>query len=371
MTRQFWIRAAVCCGLCAALLCGCTAAPSRSTVTPQDPLTGEQPAAPGQRVVAVSIANDPAAGLQCGISTASVVLEALTVQDTPTRLCLVYPSIEQVPQVGPVRSARDQHLQCAMPLNSIIVHIGTSIYAENLLNQYQYATVNGMYQGSTSFWFDEARKAAGFENWHCWYTDAALIAAGMEKLGLSGTGASQALFDFVAHDAQPVVPAQGDAADVAFSFSDSGAVTLTYDAAASKYLKTAYGAPHVDESTGAQLAFDNVMVLFTDVKLKNPDDPNNNVMDFAMGSGTGYYCYGGKFRAVTWEKGNPEDPLRLKDENGAALQVNVGKSYVAIVGKDREGTLLFGGVSPTGVIGGEGASSDAQSGAAASAEPEL
>ena len=39
--------------------------------------------------------------------------------------------------------------------------------------------------------------------------------------------------------------------------------------------------------------------------------------------------------------------------------------------RDREGTLLFGGVSPTGVIGGEGASSDAQSGAAASAEPEL
>ena len=63
--------------------------------------------------------------------------------------------------------------------------------------------------------------------------------------------------------------------------------------------------------------------------------------------------------------------LTVLDENGAALQVNVGKSYVAIVGKDREGTLLFGGVSPTGVIGGEGASSDAQSGAAASAEPEL
>ena len=43
------------------------------------------------------------------------------------------------------------------------------------------------------------------------YKRQALIAAGMEKLGLSGTGASQALFDFVAHDAQPVVPAQGDA----------------------------------------------------------------------------------------------------------------------------------------------------------------
>ena len=307
---------------------------------------------------------------QRGIGSADAVFEMVT-EGGITRLLALYADKDTVPQVGPVRSARDQHLQCAMPLNSVIVHIGTSIYAENLLNQYQYSTINGMYLGSTSFVFDEARSAAGYANEHCWYTDAALIAAGMEKLGLSGTGASQALFDFVAHDAQPVVPAQGDAADVAFSFSDSGAVTLTYDAAAAKYLKTAYGAPQVDESTGAQLAFDNVLVLFTDIKLKNPDDPNNLVTDFAMSSGTGYYCYGGKFRAVTWEKGNPEDPLRLKDENGAALQVNVGKSYVAIVGKDREGTLLFGGVSPTGVIGGEGASSDAQSGAAASAEPEL
>lgn len=50
-----------------------------------------------------------------------------------------------------------------------------------------------------------------------------------------------------------MVPAQGDAADVAFSFSDSGAVTLTYDAAAAKYLKTAYGAPQVDESTAHSL----------------------------------------------------------------------------------------------------------------------
>ena len=349
-------------------------APGASPLIPDGPapeinlITGEALAeglAAGDRPVAVMVNNAQAALPQRGIGSADAVFEMVT-EGGITRLLALYADKDTVPQVGPVRSARDQHLQCAMPLNSVIVHIGTSIYAENLLNQYQYSTINGMYLGSTSFVFDEARSAAGYANEHCWYTDAALIAAGMEKLGLSGTGASQALFDFVAHDAQPVVPAQGDAADVAFSFSDSGAVTLTYDAAAAKYLKTAYGAPQVDESTGAQLAFDNVLVLFTDIKLKNPDDPNNLVTDFAMSSGTGYYCYGGKFRAVTWEKGNPEDPLRLKDENGAALQVNVGKSYVAIVGKDREGTLLFGGVSPTGVIGGEGASSDAQSGAAAS-----
>ena len=284
-------------------------APGASPLIPDGPapeinlITGEALAeglAAGDRPVAVMVNNAQAALPQRGIGSADAVFEMVT-EGGITRLLALYADKDTVPQVGPVRSARDQHLQCAMPLNSVIVHIGTSIYAENLLNQYQYSTINGMYLGSTSFVFDEARSAAGYANEHCWYTDAALIAAGMEKLGLSGTGASQALFDFVAHDAQPVVPAQGDAADVAFSFSDSGAVTLTYDAAAAKYLKTAYGAPQVDESTGAQLAFDNVLVLFTDIKLKNPDDPNNLVTDFAMSSGTGYYCYGGKFRAVTWE----------------------------------------------------------------------
>lgn len=130
-----------------------------------------------------------------GIGSADAVFEMVT-EGGITRLLALYADKDTVPQVGPVRSARDQHLQCAMPLNSVIVHIGTSIYAENLLNQYQYSTINGMYLGSTSFVFDEARSAAGYANEHCWYTDAALIAAGMEKLGLSGTGAQPGIVRF-------------------------------------------------------------------------------------------------------------------------------------------------------------------------------
>lgn len=321
--------------------------------------------AAGDRPVAIMVDNAQVALPQRGIASADAVFEMVT-EGGITRLMALFADKDAVPQTGPVRSARDQHLQFAMPLNSLIVHIGTSIYAENLLNQYHYDTINGMYLGSTSFWFDETRNGSGYGDEHCWYTDAALITAGMTERNISATGASQALFDFVDYNASPVVPTQGDAPDVALSFSDISAVTLTYDAASGKYLKTAYGAPHVDESTGTQLAFDNVLVLFAQVKLKNPEDPNNLVTDFTLTSGQGYYCYGGKYRAVTWEKGSPENPLHLKDESGETVQVNVGKSYVAVVGTDRAGTLLFGGVSPDGVIGGTGASSDAQSTSVAS-----
>lgn len=303
--------------------------------------------AEGDRPVAVLVNNTQNTMPQRGLGSADALFE-MVAEGGITRLMALYADKDAVPQTGPVRSARDQHMQFAMPMNSIIVHIGTSIYAENLLNHYHYATVNGMYLGSTSFWFDDARQNAGYGESHCWFTDAGLIAAGLEKNQIPATGASQPLFDFVPYDSAPVVPEGGDAAEIAFRFSDVAPVTLTYDAAAGRYLKTAFGAPQIDELTGTQLSFDNVLLLFAEIKLKNPDDPNNQVTDFTLTGGTGYYCYGGKYRAVRWTKGNPEEALHILDENGAVLPINVGKSYVAIVGTEWADGLTFNGAGPAG-----------------------
>lgn len=301
----------------------------------------------GDRPVAILVSNTQNTLPQRGLASADAMFE-MVAEGGVTRLMALYADKDAVPQTGPVRSARDQHLQFAMPMNSIIVHIGTSIYAENLLNHYRYATVNGMYLGSTSFWFDEARQNAGYGEAHCWFTDAGMIAAGMEKNQIPATGSSQQLFDFVPFDSAPVVPETGSAAEVSFRFSDISPVSLSYDASASRYLKTAFDAPQMDELTGTQLSFDNVLILFATVKLKNPDDANNLVMDFTLTNGTGYYCYGGKYRAVRWVKGNPEDALHILDEDGNILPVNVGKSYVAVVGTEWESTLTFDGVPVSG-----------------------
>ncbi len=301
----------------------------------------------GDRPVAILVSNTPNTMPQRGLAGADALFE-MVAEGGITRLMALYADKDAVPQTGPVRSARDQHLQFAMPMNSIIVHIGTSIYAENLLNHYHYATVNGMYLGSTSFWFDDARQNAGYGESHCWFTDAGLIAAGMEKNQIPATGASQQLFDFVPFDSAPVVPEAGDAVEISFSFSEVSPVSLSFDASASRYLKNAFGAPQMDELTGTQLSFDNVLILFAPVKLKNPDDLNNLVTDFTLESGTGYYCYGGKYCAVRWVKGDPEDALHILDEAGNTLPINVGKSYVAVVGTEWENTLTLNGVSPAG-----------------------
>ena len=104
------IRTALCLILAAALLAGCAFLPSDSkpeTPAPIDPLTGLALEWQGQRPVAVAIENSTASTTQWGLSSASVVLEALTEVGTSTELCLVYPALAATPKVGPVAAGQD------------------------------------------------------------------------------------------------------------------------------------------------------------------------------------------------------------------------------------------------------------------------
>ena len=289
--------------------------------------------APGQRPIAVMVSNIAAALPQRGVSAADAIIEMET-EGGITRFLALFADLSAVPTVGPVRSARDQHLQFVLPLNAVFVHIGSSIYAQNLLNQYQYQDIDGLYLGTTSFALDEERRKTRAQE-HCWYTDGAKIAAGMDQTGIVADGAKNTLFDFVEPGAAAQVPSDGDAPDIYFMISSGTAVQLTYDAASGTYLKKAYGEPQIDESNGAQLAFQNVVLLYAGVTMK----PDGVCTDFDLSGGDGYYCYGGKYQKIRWEKGGATEPLRLLDEDGREIQVNTGKSYIAVVREELENEL--------------------------------
>ena len=291
----------------------------------------------GQRPVAIMVNNAQAAMPQRGIGSADAIFEMVT-EGGITRMMALYSNAATIPQVGPVRSARDQHLQFALPMNAIFVHIGSSVYAQNLLNEYQYQDVDGLYLGETAFWFDSERAKTYLQE-HCWYTDAALIAAGMETQQISLTGASTPLFCF---SDKKVTLDELDAPDIAFSFSPTSPVRLTYDAGTGTYLKQAYGAPQVDELTGAQLSFDNVILLVAEITLK----PDGQCTDFNLSTGTGYYCSGGKAESLTWEKGKADAPLKLYHADGTELEVNCGKSYIAVIGSEQVSTLALNASAP-------------------------
>lgn len=340
--------------LCLAVLAGCGGSPASSgdssvsagsTPAPETqpiiqakaqtevwPLTGlELPdeVAQAPRPVAVLVDNTAEAYPQWGVSGAQVIVEAVT-EGGVTRLLCLYNNTASVPKTGPVRSVRDLFLQLCMPLNAVPVHIGTSTFAENFLNYYQWTTVDGLNVGVNTFDFDKDRalvrtadgKRIGRE--HCWYTHGEAVANGMTMRGISPDGEMHMLFDFAA-DAKP---AGQPATQIQLQYSYVAQSGFSYDAASGKYLKTSYGGqPHVDANNNQQLAFDNVVLLRCESYLK----PDGVHTDFNLSGGKGWWISGGQMQPITWEKGDPEKPLVLRDQEGKVLSVKAGTSYIGML----------------------------------------
>ena len=87
-----------------------------------NPLTGLAKAddwPEGMRPLAVMLDNVQAALPQRGLQSADLVYEMVT-EGGITRLMAVYSDYTSMPEVGPVRSARDQHVQLMFPLERCI-----------------------------------------------------------------------------------------------------------------------------------------------------------------------------------------------------------------------------------------------------------
>ena len=290
------------------------------------------------RPVAIMVDNSKYALPQSGIAAADIIYEMVT-EGGITRLMAVYSDLDDVELVGPVRSARDQFVQFVLPLNAIYVHIGTSIYANNMLNFYHYQDIDGLYLGVTSFDFDKEREKT-YAHEHCWFTKANLIRDGIAATGINTTGNLYPAFNFADYKKAPVLLENGeDAADIELVYSSYTDVAFHYNADDGRYYKDTYGTAHMDAATGQQLSFDNVFLLHTIVGYH----PDGLCTNFDLSQGAGYYFYNGKYIPVLWTKGNPEDPLKITDLEGNLIEVNVGKSYVGIFDSSMLSTLKITG----------------------------
>ena len=304
-----------------------------------DPYTGlpqgaDYPA--GKRGVAVMINNVKGALPQSGINSAALLYEMVT-EGGVTRLMAVYRDYAAMPVVGPIRSARDQHVQLMLPLECLYAHIGGSTYANALLEAFHcpgYRSLDGIYRNF--YWIDQERRRTMDQD-YCVYTDGPTLAAALERFGLDVDYAYEMpqVFRF-----QPAgEPARslegGEATQVYLRFSSYTDCEFRYDPATGRYAKWEFGEPQVDAAAGgAQYQADNLFILFTEIE-KYPDGVLSQV-DLA-GQGYGYYFCGGRYERVRWMKGEPAAPLRILRLDGSEedVVVNPGQSYIALVGLDQ------------------------------------
>ncbi|MBD5102619.1 MAG: DUF3048 domain-containing protein [Subdoligranulum sp.] len=298
----------------------------------------------GQRITAVMVNNiagsaSQNARPQNGLSNADILIE-IKVEGGITRFCALYTDYHNLPEICPVRSARDQFFQLILPFQPLYVHIGESVVQTQYKIDYTYESLD-VNLDAVGFQRDYSKGNVAIE--HMAYVDGPGIQSAIDKLG-SDTQRTygSTFFDFVNYNEPNRVLTGDDAMGIKIEHSESYLTYFDWDAASGKYLMSQYssalGGIHssIDANNGEQLGFENVLVLFTDFEVYPGHEAKNlQKVNYAFG-GVGFYFNGGKAEPVRWTKGTPLEPLRIVDAGGneETVKINPGKTYITVVDLD-------------------------------------
>ncbi len=341
-----------------------TDATPEPTPTPKvlyvEPFTGEEQSfdyPQGQRPIAVMVNNIMQVGTRqiawphYGLSEADVIFEMET-EGGITRMMAIFRDYTQMPQVGPVRSARDQFVQMLLPTSALYVHEGESTYARNMLDYYQYDNAEMEANDGIIFWDDSLTDR---EREHRAFTTGQLVTDYINEDNLDDDiileeGEPLPLFNWHDYDLPDRELISVDVNSIQVTYSSSYKGELVYNPETQTYTKEHTYRQNGETRTlvdagnsNLPVEFDNVFVLWTPVELY----PGDYVPNFDLGSGgVGYYFCNGKVEKIMWQKGAPDSSLTFYDFNGdgAEIEVNPGKSYITVIDLDNYDEFMFDNV---------------------------
>lgn len=300
----------------------------------------------GKRFVAVMVNNIGTARPQRGISEAEILIE-IKVEGGITRLCALFPDYAEIPTVGPIRSARDQFFQLFMPFWPFFIHDGASVVQQQYVSDWDYQEFDldtGLYADLSYRNTERLNSAGQYVDWeHTEYTDGDMIANVISENNLDDARSyGSPIFSFVPYNEPKRELDGGEALSVPVIHSQSYRTLLQYDAASGRYAMSMYN-PNVgvvettiDENNGQQLSFDNALILFTDIHTYYGHEEKNLQEVMYGDGGVGYYFCNGRYEKIRWQKGGPQDPLRLVSFDGTetTVSLNPGNTYIAVVDND-------------------------------------
>ena len=321
-----------------------------------DPLTGEAKRGRG-RIVAVMVNNicnsaRQNARPQRGLSAASVLIES-KVEGSISRLCALYSDVDAIPEVGPLRSGRDQFLQLVMPWQALYYHDGESVFCTQYVSQWDYSGLN---IGGKSYFNtpthpqvahrDPRGGVVAYE--HTEFTSGPEIrqAAGNAGIGLT-YDYDATFFPFADYRTGETVLLEGcqGARDVTVRHSAGYQSAFHYSDPDKVYRMEMYSSrtsrfePAVDELNSQQLAFENLLVCFAPIAAYPGDSGDVQQVQYIAG-GEAFLFTRGRVRPCQWSKLAPDLPLEVTD-NGQPVAFNRGRTYLAIVDEDERDAFAF------------------------------
>ena len=321
-----------------------------------DPLTGEAKRGRG-RIVGVMVNNicnsaRQNARPQRGLSAAPVLIES-KVEGNISRLCALYSGAEGIPEVGPLRSGRDQFLQLIMPWQALYYHDGESVFCTQYVSQWDYAGLNiggkGYFNTPTHPQVAHRDPRGGVVAYeHTEFTSGSEIRQAAQNAGIDLTYDYDAtFFPFADYRTGETVLLNGcpGGRDVTVRHSANYQSAFHYSDPDQVYRMEMYSArtgrfeAAVDELNSQQLAFENLLVCFAPIAAYPGDSGDVQQVQYIAG-GEAFYFTRGRVRPCQWSKLAPDLPLEVTD-NGQPVTFNRGRTYLAIVDEDERDAFAF------------------------------
>ena len=321
-----------------------------------DPLTGEAKRGRG-RIVAVMVNNicnsaRQNARPQRGLSAAPILIES-KVEGNISRLCALYSGAEGIPEVGPLRSGRDQFLQLIMPWQALYYHDGESVFCTQYVSQWDYAGLNiggkGYFNTPTHPQVAHRDPRGGVVAYeHTEFTSGSEIRQAAQNAGIDLTYDYDAtFFPFADYRTGETVLLDGcpGGRDVTVRHSANYQSAFHYSDPDQVYRMEMYSArtgrfeAAVDELNSQQLAFENLLVCFAPIAAYPGDSGDVQQVQYIAG-GEAFYFTRGRVRPCQWSKLAPDLPLEVTD-NGQPVTFNRGRTYLAIVDEDERDAFAF------------------------------
>lgn len=294
------------------------------------------------RPIAVMMPTDKSAQPSYGISNAKVLYEIME-EGNISRQLAVIDNWQGLDRIGNIRSCRDYYISIATEWDPILIHFGGVYYMQdritapdinNLSGTYEYGT-GGERPGSGKFYRTTDRKAP-----HNAYISAEGITSACQQLGYSLTTRPEyyntSHFTFAngvntLEQYPGAIP--GNVIDLSEIFSYTKSY-FTYNPETGLYYKNIHGKAQTDGLTGEQLTFSNVIIQNTNWAKR--DEKGYLAFQTIDSTMDGYYFTKGRGIHITWKKTSDYEPTRYYDDNGNEIQINEGKTYIAIaqVGKN-------------------------------------
>lgn len=332
-----------------------------------NPLTGLKTTydASQKRPVAIVVDNiNLALPHQTGLTQADVLYETLVAPGI-TRFLMVVSNYTNLKDVCNVRSARIFHIDLAANHNAILVCHGGSTYEAfatvasmrlggswneelgkntygyiNTKDEYAFGTAEGGLKYSTIKYYTGAYNSGRTDLKYDTLVNAQALVATLTSItsrfrlsGNSENGLTKQSLKFVAADASKDMTGASSASTVVLNFTMDNFESeknVSYMLNNGKYYRYQNGVKHTDAVTGEQLAFTNLITLFTDVSRVQGTTEDPNVASVkTTGSGSGYYFYNGKCIQINWSKLTGDSALVLTTATGEELTLATGNTYIA------------------------------------------